>query len=348
MVEKGVTFVLVLAGAFLVLIAAYSGMTGLASLDNVYIRNGSGVVSGNITQGDNFTLGATVNNTDSGRRGNLVATIWDNTGGIIWTGILNLISGANSSEEVFEVELSSMTPPFPNVSDIETFNYTVNITYENTTRDSLSGNLTIISESIVPLREGWNMVAFTMNGTDNSTTDRNVTLKSGWNLIGYSSKVRNATIDTSVTFNGTTSFNDAVNTEVIQGQFAYYDAENKKYQVAPLQTPELTTHQGYWVYLNASEDVNMTLEGVGGTYERETFSVSDLIFRNETSGEEITWATASHPFNGWIYSNIQYFDSVNQEWLDVTINNGGFLESWKGYFFRTKYPNITVIRRSYA
>jgi hypothetical protein len=50
--------------------------------------------------------------------------------------------------------------------------------------------------------------------------------------------------------------------------------------------------------LNASEDVNMTLEGVGGTYERETFPVSDLIFRNETSGEDKSFLMRSLLIDG--------------------------------------------------
>jgi hypothetical protein len=347
MEREGVAYVLVFLGAFLLLVGVFAGLTGFATFHNVSVRNASGDVDGHIMQRDNFTIVASVNNTEEERSGNLLAYIWDNTGGIFWSGILSLISGENTSNEVWEVNVSSLSPPFPNVTDIEVFDYSVNMTLSGGINVSAIGNLTVVSESVIPLDEGWNLISFTMNNSEETPTDRNITLNTGWNLVGYSSDYINVTIRDNITIEGV-DFDDAVEENVIHNQFSYYDSGSEKYQLAPFQDSQLKTHKGYWVYLNSSEAVNLTLEGAGGTLEGETFPVSDLIFRNESSGEEVGIMDAYS--NGWFSGCIRYWQEGEDipDFSNICVPFIGNLEPWRGYFIETTSDDLVIIRRDYG
>ncbi len=366
---------LVIAALVVVGVFLFSGifnLTGFAitgdaiNVNDVYVENASGVVGGNVTQGDNFTVYANITTTD----GEEVTSVWVS----FWSRILGWFGADEGLEynltetetaDVYEVVLSSDSPPFPSVTDFENFNFTVEATGDMGNYSNRTGSV-IISESKIELNEGWNMIAFTMHNQSGEGQDVNIILEHGWNLIGYSSS-KGSLHQEDVYIDGV-NMTTAVRNGTIQNQFTFFDSNDSKYKYVPMNKGQLEEGRGYWVYLTSDDSAIMTIKNASGTKVGETFAVSDLIFRNETCwrnnvddlaarngcektkdnaisacwiGQEsehpVTHAISCQlPISSWNYQKDE-FDSENL--LEV--------DSWKGYFMKSSRDDISVIRRSY-
>jgi len=144
---------------------------------------------------------------------------------------------------------------------------------------------------------------------------------------------------------------------------AYYDsssatASQRKYKY--LATSDLAMDdsafrqdKGYWIHTN--EAGTLTIPSVGGTTSGETYSYEKLRFMNGTDEKNITQAGSA----GWVdLTFIQYHDTNVDDYMYVCScvagGRGGCddfcladsFNSWQGYFIKSNYDNITLIRQN--
>ncbi len=208
----------------------------------------------------------------------------------------------------------------------------------------------------VPVSTGWNMVSLKLEKNKTAGSNKTIALKVGWNLIGHSSDV-NASLD-NATFTNTTgateSFKNATKAGKLQKYVAYMDrdvigssATYKKYKFLGLQSAEdkLKKDRGYWIY--SYQEGNLTLPDVGGSLDNETYRWSDLMFRNESSGQELNITNAD--IAAWIdMDRIYYWDPLfgplgGYRQVDPEFD---FSASWTGYFISGLKENITMLRQN--
>jgi hypothetical protein len=212
----------------------------------------------------------------------------------------------------------------------------------------------------IPISTGWNMISLKMEHNETPGKNKTIIIKKGWNLIGFSSDV-NAGLD-NATFTNTTGSNDTFKNSAkkgkIQKYIAYMDRDtingggagnNKKYKFVGLSSAEdkLKKNRGYWVYAN--EDGNLTLPGVGGSLDNETYRWSDLMFSNGTAEKNITNARMA----GWIPNpNIYFWDSETCPsppdycWRAIPAVQFQYISSWEGLFVFSNKENITLLRQN--
>jgi len=171
----------------------------------------------------------------------------------------------------------------------------------------------------------------------------------GWNLIGYSAVGANFTLSSAVFTNSTNSYSwdNAVAAGAVQAYLSYYDASpatasQRKYKyvsaISGFDDTMLRTNKGYWIYANSSG--NLTLLGVGGSYENATYDWTNLYFRDGTGAEKniIDADTAE-----WIDLPIKFWNPINRANFDDVSEN---LNSWQGYFIYSWQDNMTLLRQN--
>jgi hypothetical protein len=108
--------------------------------------------------------------------------------------------------------------------------------------------------------------------------------------------------------------------------------------------------KGYWVYVN--EAGNLTLSSVGGSLAGQTYAWNKLRFMNGSLELNITEAgnmTGSSRQYMWITS-FKYWGYTAPEDPDagfdfIDMSSGNF-NAWQGYFIKSNYDNITLIRQN--
>ena len=234
--------------------------------------------------------------------------------------------------------------------------------YLNATVNDTAGNknyttsytIVLNTTSYISLNKGWNLVSLTLK---NKTLgdDKNITISQGWNLIGYSSETELGVEDAFYTPDGEAmeTWDLAVATGDVYGYAAYYDsasatASARKYKYTAsaslgVASSDLVEGKGYWSYANTAG--TLTMAGVGGSVEGETFDWEDLRFSNGTEELNITDADDE----GWINQDI--YARENGDWIiirDFGSPVTGYKSSispWEGIFIYGNLDNITLIRR---
>lgn len=212
----------------------------------------------------------------------------------------------------------------------------------------------VINTSEIILNSGWNLIALDMRQGDNSS-DRNISLVAGWNLIGYSAIANNFTLsDASFTNSSNTySWNNAVANNAVQAYLSYLDtnaqANLSKYKytssLSGFDDTLLRTNKGYWIYANSSG--NLTLPGVGGSYENATYAWDRLYFRN---GSGVVKGASDAQSAGWagtvvVRRIVSGPGGDAYAWRYVPTHVSSF-NSWEGIFIKSNADNITLIRQN--
>ncbi len=308
-------FVFVLGCVFLLI--AVSSFTGLSVLSDVSVDS-------EINSGDDITFLASINNS-AGNDVSVWASIWDNTGGLIWSGLMSLLGGKDSENESWGVNVSTDTPPFPEIVGNESFDYAVYMNDSNGDVTNKTGDFIIRAKgenNLIQLKKGWNMIAFSFSDSD-KVEDKKIELNQGWNLVGYSSK-KAPTADLSIS---------ASVEGVVNSKASYFDSDRGSYQLASLSDGEFEPNHAYWVYSNSKAPVNLIVEGASGDEVGMSKPVSELKFRNVTTGEEKGIAEAKTLWG----MNIKYYDPKGWATLYDNVN------SWDGYFVFSPSDDIVIV-----
>ena len=264
--------------------------------------------------------------------------------------VLNLTTNASGWTSVGEII------EYTETNDVKTYynNYTITGVNSSYIGGSSSWNVSaeqnglhsfymIKSQSNVSLNTGWNLVSLGFNTTE-ASTDRNVSLVAGWNLVGYAGDINISLSGASFTNDSGSSYTwaNAIANNKVQAYGAYYDSSDsnasfRKYKYlgsSGVDDSSFRTGKGYWIWANQSG--NLSLPGVGGSVSGETYALTSLRFSNGT--EEKSYL---NPFIAdWIEAP-QYFDKSTNSFQAATT-----LNSWEGYFFRSNYDNITLVRQN--
>lgn len=286
------------------LVSIFSGfavLTGLVTMGPVEDHR--------VEPGQDFTLSANVA-TSEGETVSVWAKIWDSTGGLVWSGIMSLIS--SDEDDIWAVPVSGQNFPFPQSEQNASYDYAVFVNDSSGTILNQTGKIVVVDEEEEPfsheikLKKGWNMIALNFDGSKKNG-DRAITLHQGWNLIGYSS-ISNPT-KVSLSEKG-----------VVQRQAAYFDPQKGTYQLLSVSDNDFNGGQGYWVYSNSPKPVEMTFKGAGGTSADKSVVVSELTFKNEATGK-LSGLPSGILIYQWNSRTAQFEEVIN-----------GRLNSWEGYF----------------
>ena len=332
--------------------ALYMGGSSSATLT---INNSNGEIvwldsgfSSNLTIDDDFVLGSTINITN----GSVVISSSLLSANPLMNTTINITFRNPGYYYQYPVLLHKMKVGNSRCSDCYNFSALTNpVVVINTSSfgdGTISLGKSVVSQSNVSLSSGWNMISLEMqNG--NSGTQRNVTIYPGWNLIGYSSE--NNLSHSAVRFVNSTESMTIVQASArgyIQKYFGYL-ADNgsaKRYNYVPKEDLALTKQKGYWIYANTGVNGNLTLDGVGGSPQNETYRLSDLMFRNSTGVElNVTDAFEEAWIAGTDVNNIVYYwDFESEDWSN-TLSTQSF-SSWQGYFINSLKSNLTLFRQN--
>ena len=181
----------------------------------------------------------------------------------------------------------------------------------------------------------------------------------GWTLIDHSAhsafSIDNANF---IASDGTNySWANAVSQNKVYAYLAYWDstaalAKDRKYKYSSLSTlgvddSNLQPKTGYWVY--ATEAGKLNLPAVGGTLATETFAWNKIRFHNGTDELNASQAvTAGWAHSAWNYTYIPGILGRPGSWTlnAITDYNTFTLNPWQGYFIKSDYDNVTLIRQN--
>jgi hypothetical protein len=146
------------------------------------------------------------------------------------------------------------------------------------------------------------------------------------------------------------SWRAATSSNEVSYGLAYYNSsgDRDKYQYAPYDDNSLRSEKGYWVYAQEAGTVKMNVAGASDS--NETYLISDLMVRNENSGEVKKFDTAAGV--GWSDSVLRtYRDGSGSNYVDSygctsdpEVCSYDRLLPWDGYFIKSLRENLTLLR----
>jgi hypothetical protein len=204
------------------------------------------------------------------------------------------------------------------------------------------------------LKQGWNPFSILTGNATLDFTDRNITVYPGVNMIGYSSEISYPKAKVFYSYDGGSCYYEHCHalgilniTELVTTQLSTSGMDFTRFNPSNAYSVE------------ASYDGNLTFFKVGGDLTTDTYAWSDLMFRDEITGEVKNVTDAFNNGNGWIgapgvsdvgyvvlYWGREFPDDPQSTFLPITTKSG-IMTSWEGYFIWGKTENITLLRQDY-